>query len=172
MNNEYFTWNEHPLNVALKNHNQTEIKKYVDFYLEQFQRSGFLTKEEFQTMQLIPYTDRVTKDLLKKTEIESYKLIFKCREHDFYPMVLRALIESSHEIYMDGRMRMKIYQLIMHSACYRQRDVIKGYAYKGCISGKLIRCFRLEHLYQTHPHLINALEYTRFDRSMFKEEKD
>lgn len=168
---EYFTWNEHPLNVALKNHNQIEIKKYVNFYLEQFQRSGFLTKEEFQTMQLIPYTDRVTKELLKKTEIESHKLIFRCKEKDFYPMVLRTLIKSSHEMYRDGCMRRKIYQLIMHVACYPQQDVIKGYAYKGCISGKLIRCFHLEHLYQTHPHLTNALEHTRFDRSMFKEGK-
>lgn len=172
MNSEYFTWSEHPLNAALKNHNQAEIKKYIEFYLEQFQRSGFLTKEEIQIMRLIPYTDIVTTELLRKTKIGTHKLLFKCQETDFYPMILRTLIKYSREIYMDGCMRRKIYQLIMHVACYHQRDVINGYAYKGCVSGKLIRCFHLERLYQTHPHLIDALNHTRFDRSMFKEEKD
>lgn len=172
MNNKYLTWNEHPLNAALKNHNQTEIKKYTDFYLEQFQRSGFLTKEEIQTLQLIPYTDIVTTELLKKTEIELHKLIFRCQEKDFRPMILRTLIEYSRETYRDGCMRRVIYRLIMDAACHRQQDVIKGYAYKGCISGKLIHCFHLDHLYHRHPYLINALKYTRLDRSMFKEGKD
>ena len=172
MNEEYLSWNEHPLSIALKTNNRLDAKKYVHFYMEQFQRSGFISMEENQILHLIPYTDKVTTDLLMKTQIEAYKLLFECQDKDFYPIILRVIIRLFHNEYKDGHMRRKIYRLIMNTADSHQHDVIKGYAYKGCVSGKLIRCFHIEHLYQTHPNLIYALENTRFDRSMFKDEKN
>lgn len=171
MNERYITWNEHPLNVAMKTNNRVEVENHIQFYLEQLYRSGFITNEEIQIIQLMPYTNKVTIDLLRKSEIALHKLLFKCQEQDFFPMILQAIIKFAHEIYKEGYMRRKIYHLILDTACYRQKEVIKGYAYKGCISGNLIRCFHLERLYQSHPALVNALEYTRLDQSMFKKEK-